>query len=135
MQVLTEWLGRSMYTTGMTLEDCLYRPALRAQPANAQLAHLLQRSLDLGVERTRRILVPHAVRKVALDTTELLVAVRRKVRLQPHHALEGRVEVRDAQVEQLRQLFSQLAVERLEDFARLLLLLLGLRLGVRKVSG
>lgn len=57
--------------------------SLRTQAANAQLAHLLQCALDLGVECSGRVVVPHALGKVALYAAELVVAVRREVGLQP----------------------------------------------------
>lgn len=43
-----------------------------------------------------------------------------------YHAFEGRVEVRNPEVEQLRQFLLELGVERLKDGARLLLFRFGL---------
>lgn len=51
---------------------------------------------------------------------------RGRGRERAHHALERGLEIRHAQVDELRQLLSQVAVESLEDLARLLLLVLGL---------
>jgi hypothetical protein len=49
------------------------------QAADAQLAHLLQRAFDLGVECAAGVLFPDSLLEVPLHATELLVAVGRKV--------------------------------------------------------
>jgi len=79
----------------------------------------------LSIELSLRILLANALCKVPLHRAHLLVSLLCEARLHAHHGLETRVEVRDAQLEQLRQLGEQLLVDRLEEETRIFKLLLG----------
>ena len=69
-----------------------------------------------------------------LHATKLLVALLRKLALHADHRLEAGVEVRDAQVEELRELGDELLVEHVEHLLRLVVLLLRLRVSQSRVS-
>ena len=69
-----------------------------------------------------------------LHAAELLIALLGKLALHADHRLEAGVEVRDAEVEELRELGDELLVEHVEHLLRLVVLLLRLRVSQSRVS-
>lgn len=103
-----------------------FAPLLR-QSTDAELPHLLQCTFDLSIQCAIGILLSHTFCKEPLHTTKLLVAFLCELGLHLDHGLEARIEVWNAQVDELGQFLEQLLVERLEEQLRILQLLFGAR--------
>lgn len=71
---------------------------------------------------------------VPLNTAQLLVALLGELGLHADHRFKAGIEVRDPQIHQLGKLCNKLVVQQIEDFFRLIVLLLGLQIRVSIVQ-
>lgn len=81
------------------------------RPRNAQLPYLPQHLLDLAVEMPLRILLPRVGIEELLHLRHPRIRLGAEAQLDLHQGLEAGVEVRHAQIDELRQLREELLVE------------------------
>lgn len=93
--------------------------------AYRQLSHFLQHGFDLSIQLTSGIIFPNGIVEVPLHTTKFLVPLLRELALYSDHGFEGRIKVRNAQTEELREFGDELIVEEIEDFFGFVVFLLG----------
>jgi hypothetical protein len=108
-----------------------YPPSLLDRTRDAQVPYLAQHLLHPGVQHALGVLLPRVRVEILLDLGHARVRLGAEAQLDLDEGLERGVEVRHAQVDELRQLGEQLLVERLVR----LLCELRLALGARQLRG
>jgi hypothetical protein len=98
-----------------------------SRAAYGQLPHLLQYGFDLSIQLTGGVIVPDGIVEIPLDVTQFLVPILGELALYADHRLERRIEVRDAQAEELREFCDELVVEEVKDLFGFVVFLLGSR--------
>ena len=100
-------------------------PNLSSRSAYRQFPHLLQHGFDLSIQLTGGVILPDRIAEVILNIAKLFVSLLSELALYTNHGFERRIEVGNAQAEELGKFRDELVVEEVKDFFGFVVLLLG----------